>query len=113
MRQPSTPIMKITDIDEAETNEQQVAYVTDPPLDEKVFKGYSQICGSGNLFIHKAGLLIAKRLDLPREYLNETADLLTQVEREIQKAHDRTEKARQDLLDRLSKQVGLPIRKKP
>jgi hypothetical protein len=105
--------MQITEIDEAETNETQAAYVTEPPLTEEVFAKYSQMVGSGNVFKHKNGLLIAGRHDLDPEYLNATAEHLTQMENAIQKAHDRAENARQQLLERVSKQSGLPIRKKP
>jgi|ERR1700736_5262043 len=105
--------MKIIGIDPDETNDKQVAYVTDPPLTEEVFAKYATMFGPNNLFKRKGELLVTARHDLDRDYLNETAGHLTQMEQQIQSARDRAEKARQDLLQRVSKQSGLPIRNKP
>jgi hypothetical protein len=105
--------MQITEIDEAETNTMQVAYVTKPPLTEEVFAKYALAFGPNNFFTRKGELLITMRHDLDPQYLKETAEHLTQMEQQIQSANDRAEKTRQDLLQRISKQSGLPIRKKP
>lgn len=104
--------MQITQIDDLETNDKQVAYVTDPPLTQAVFAGYSEMVGPGNMFkFHKSGLLITTRHDLDAAYLKATAEHLTQIERQIQSGRDQRVKARKELLDRVSKQSGLPIRK--
>jgi hypothetical protein len=103
--------MKIIAIDPDQTNDKQVAYVTDPPLTEEVFAKYSQMFGPNNLFKRKGELLITTRHDLDGNYLNETAGHLTQMEQQIQSFRDRGEKAHQEVLQRASKQSGLPIRK--
>jgi hypothetical protein len=104
--------MKIIAIDAEKTNDKQVAYVTDPLLTEEVYVKYSQMVGQGNLFKFKDGSLISQH-HLDAGFLKATADHFTQVERKIQSEHDKAEKAREEFLQELSKQSGLPIRKKP
>jgi len=105
--------MQIIGIDGNETNRGQIAFATDPPITKEIFALYSQMMGINNIFKLKGHLLIARRLDLRPDFLNQTAEHLTQIESEVRKTRESAEKAHQKLLQRLSKQSGLPITGKP
>lgn len=100
--------MKIIGIDPEHTDQKQTAFVTDPPLTEDIFRLYAQAFQQGNLFKRKGGLLVAER-EIPKEYLADTEQMLTQFEQQIARNIERAKKDRADLLDRVSKQTGLPI----
>lgn len=105
--------MKIIGIDPDESNNKQVAYVTDPPLTEEVFDSYARTFGPTNLFTFKNGLLITENLQMNANFLDETEQFLAQAKQQIEKEKARTELTHDDLLKRFSEQSGRPVIKKP
>lgn len=105
------------DADPAKTNKKQVAYVTDPPLTDEVFRQFSQrVHNDPNInieFFLEDGLLIVRRVDLDGRDLDETEKLLTEAERQVQRAHDNAKKEREEFLQQLSNMTGRAIRTKP
>jgi tRNA uridine 5-carbamoylmethylation protein Kti12 len=101
--------MEILGIDPDNTDERQIAFVTQPPLTEEVFKLYGQMYGPGNYFRRKEGLLVTERSDMSKEYLDETAKVLTQIEQQIENRRLRAQQDRDARLQRVSEQTGMPI----
>lgn len=105
--------MKIIGIDPDESNNKQVAYVTDPPLTQEVFDSYARTFGPTNLFRFKDGLLITQTLGMNADFLNETEQFLAQAKQQIERAKASTEQTHEDLLKSFSEQSGRPIIRKP
>jgi hypothetical protein len=109
--------MKIIEIDPDKTNEKQVTYITDPPLDEEVFRQFERrVRSDPNIdikFSLDGELLVVHRLDLDGRDLDIIQEALMDAERQIQRAHDIEKKAREELLQRISNQTGRPLRTKP
>jgi hypothetical protein len=105
------------DADPAKTNTKQVAYVTDPPLTEEVFRQFSQRLrndpGINIEFFLEGGLLVVRRVDLDGRDLDEVEKLLTEAERQVQRAHDSAKKEHEEFLQQLSNMTGRGVRTKP
>lgn len=91
------------------TNDKQISFNTDPPLTREVFDLYSLIVGRGNMFTLRNGLLTTSNVDIDPRYLTQAADSLSEAERQIETAKNKTIQARTDFLKKLSEKTGVPL----
>jgi hypothetical protein len=104
--------MKIVAIDPRNTNDKQTAFFTEPPLTEEVFKVYSQVVGKQNIFRCKEGLLVTEQgFGIDKQFLDQTAEYLTDAEIQIEHAKTRKEKEHEARLKAISEGTGRPIGK--
>jgi hypothetical protein len=111
--------MKINEFheDPEKTNGKQVAYLTEPTLNEEVFRLFSQRIrndpGIDIKFSLDDGLLIVRTVDLSAHDLDRIEELLTEAEKQVQRMHQNTKTEHEQLLQRISQQTGRSLRKKP
>lgn len=107
--------MKITEIVSSESvvrveGHRSIAFRTDPPLSDEVWKKFSEAGHHGNLWEKCDNLLVwVGPNNLTDTVVNETEQRLTLMENELQDQQNRATDVKQKYLDQISKQTGRPV----
>lgn len=104
--------MKIVAIVSSQTNEEQTAFKTDPPLTEEVMEGaFDHYFGQKwrNVYSEARGLFIVARTAVPKDEIQNCEKTLTDAENLIQKRKASAKSVRDEFLKAQSNSTGLPV----
>jgi len=103
--------MQIVGIDKSRSKNGEVFLRTDPPLSEKVFLAFQEVCEvSGFDFDEEAPMLVWRGPQyIDAEFIRQAAIYLTEAENRLEARRKASLKRDDQFLEQLSAQTGLPL----